>query len=81
MYNINISLNKPIIEAVKLSLEKRGYNNVSEYIRDLLRRDLFEEERRYAYDTAFLKELEREASNDLKRGRAKKVKTISDLLT
>ena len=80
MYNINISLNKPLIETLKHALDKKGYNNVSEYIRDLLRRDLFEEERRYPYDTALLNELAREAREDAKRGRLKKVKTVGDLL-
>lgn len=80
MNNVNISLNKTLITLLKGVVPKKGYNNVSEYIRDLLRRDLhLEEAHEYPYDRAFLEELEKEAKADLKKGRAKILKSMRDL--
>lgn len=79
MHNINISLNKTLLSLLKLTVPKKGYNNVSEYIRDLLRRDLrLEEYQNYPYDQALLKELGEEAKTDIKKGRVKKLKSIRD---
>ena len=82
MNNVNISLNKTLISIMKETITKKGYNNVSEYIRDLVRRDLhLEEPGGYPYDYAFLKELEHEATGDLKAGRVKELKTWNALTT
>lgn len=81
MNNVNISLNRTIITLLKDVVPKKGYNNVSEYVRDLLRRDLrLEEAHEYPYDREFLAELEKEAKADLKKGRIKALKSMRGLL-
>ncbi len=55
---INISLNIAIKTRLKSALQRKGYNNVSEYIRDLLRRDLeLEIHDSYQYDSGHLRQL------------------------
>lgn len=79
MHNINISLNKTLISLIKGTINQKGYNNVSEYVRDLVRRDLhLEEPGGYPYDYEFLKELEHESTADLKAGRIKELKAWSE---
>ena len=80
MNNINISLNKTLLSIMKETINKKGYSNVSEYIRDLVRRDLhLEEPSGYPYDYEFLKTLEHESAADLKVGRIKELKAWRDL--
>lgn len=81
MYTINITLNKVISVKMKESLKEKGFNNVSEYIRDLVRRDLhLEEHDRYPYDADFLRELSKEARADIAKKRIKKLSSREDLL-
>lgn len=82
MQTINISLNHAITGRLKDAIRHRGYNNISEYIRDLLRRDLnLEYHDDYHYDSEFLHELAREAKEDINKGRTKPLRTMNDLLT
>lgn len=75
MDTINITLNKVITSRMKETLKKKGYNNVSEYIRDLLRRDLnLEESDRYPYDLEYLARLEKEAKRAVS---SKKIRLLS----
>ncbi|MEK7618948.1 MAG: hypothetical protein AAB416_01745 [Patescibacteria group bacterium] len=81
MDTINITLNKAITVKMKQSLKQKGYNNVSEYIRDLLRRDLhLEEHDRYPYDLDFLEELSREAKTSQTQKRLRTLASKKDLL-
>ncbi|MBI4272949.1 hypothetical protein HY621_03805 [Candidatus Uhrbacteria bacterium] len=77
---INISLNTAIKTRLKGALQRKGYNNVSEYIRDLLRRDLeLEIHDRYQYDAEYLSQLAKEAKEDVKKKRIKKLHSLKDL--
>jgi|GEM_PF-2223431 len=81
MDTINISLNKAILIKMKSVLPKKGYNNISEYIRDLLRRDLgLSGKDFYAYDYGFLKELAEEANDAVKKKKIKQLVNVEDLL-
>lgn len=81
MDTINITLNKAITVKMKQSLKRKGYNNVSEYIRDLLRRDLhLEEHDHYPYDADLLKELSLEAQRNRSKKRLQKLTSKKDLL-
>ncbi len=80
MDTINISLNETITLRMKNVLKQKGYNNVSEYIRDLLRRDLnLESHDSYGYDISFLKELEKETKQVIVRKKMKRLTTLHDL--
>lgn len=80
MDTINISLNKAITVRMKSTLKQKGYNNISEYIRDLLRRDLYlEAHDSYHYDERFLEELNKEAKVVLKKKKTKQLTTLDDL--
>ena len=62
-------------------LKRKGYNNISEYIRDLLRRDLhLEEHDRYPYDVAFLKEIANESIRDRAGKKLRKLTSKKQLL-
>ena len=81
MNTINVSLNKTLMGLLKSSLPKRGYNNVSEYFRDLIRQDLhLVDSNQYPYDKKFLKELADEAQQDINKKRYKKVASLKELL-
>lgn len=78
---INISLNSAIKTRLKTVIQRKGYNNVSEYIRDLLRRDLLlESHDAYQYDSEYLAQLAKEANDDIKKKRVKKLQSLQDLL-
>lgn len=78
---INISLNSAIKTRLKTVIHRKGYNNVSEYIRDLLRRDLgLESHDTYHYDSEYLLQLAKEAREDVKKRRIKKLQSFEDLL-
>lgn len=80
MNTINISLNNVIATRMKDALKQKGYNNVSEYIRDLLRRDLhIESHDSYGYDMEFLKKLEQETRQAVKNKKVKKLTSLDDL--
>ncbi len=65
---INISLNSAIKTRLKSAIQRKGYNNVSEYIRDLLRRDLdLEICDNYPYDSTYLTQLAQEARRDVRK--------------
>ncbi len=79
---INISLNSAIKTRLKGALQRKGYNNVSEYIRDLLRRDLeLETHDSYQYDSEYLAQLAKEAKQDVKKKRIQKLQTSIDEIT
>lgn len=80
MQTINISLNTAITTRLKDAIARKGYNNISEYIRDLLRRDLnLEYHDDYQYDEAYLREIAQEAHEDVVAGRTKPLRSFSDL--
>ncbi|MBI2483943.1 hypothetical protein HYV71_02045 [Candidatus Uhrbacteria bacterium] len=80
MDTINISLNQAIKTKLKPVMKRKGYNNVSEYIRDLLRRDLnLEHHDSYQYDTPHLERLAKEAKNDVRQKKIKKLTSLADL--
>ena len=82
MYTINIALNKIIATRMKDVLKKKGYNNISEYIRDLLRRDLnIDQSIKDPYDTEFLMELQKEAESDIRKKKIRKLSSLSDLIS
>ena len=79
---INISLNTAIKTRLKSAIQRKGYNNVSEYIRDLLRRDLDLEIRdNYPYDSLCLTQLAQEAKRDVKKKRVQKLQTSTNEIT
>lgn len=81
MQTINISLNTAITTRLKEIISRKGYNNVSEYIRDLLRRDLnLEYHDDYRYDDTYLREIAEETKEDLARGRTQPLNSLNDLL-
>ncbi|MEK7648416.1 MAG: hypothetical protein AAB400_00675 [Patescibacteria group bacterium] len=81
MKTMNIVLNKAITSRLQNAVSKKGYNNISEYIRDLLRRDLNLESNDNAhYDEGFLKKISQEASSDIKNKKIKKLTSLNDLL-
>lgn len=81
MDTINITLNPAIVSKMKESLRRKGYNNISEYIRDLLRRDLhLEEHDRYPYDVDFLTEIADEAAQDRTKKHLRKLTSKKQLL-
>lgn len=81
MKTMNIVLNTAITSRLQSVLARKGYNNVSEYIRDLLRRDLhLEAHDDVSYDESFLKKLAQEAKCDIANKKIKKLSSINDLL-
>lgn len=81
MKTMNIVLNTAITSRLQPVLARKGYNNISEYIRDLLRRDLHLEAHDNAnYDELFLKKLAQEARRDIAKKKIKKLSSINDLL-
>ncbi len=84
MSNINVSLNKTLSDLIKIRIEKAGYSNVSEYIRDLLRHDLKlvhrENEDDYPYDYEYIKKLGKEAEEDYKAGRCIEASSVDEAL-
>ncbi len=77
---INISLNSAIKTRLKSAVQRKGYNNVSEYIRDLLRRDLaLEIHDSYQYDSEYLTQLAKEVKEDVKKKRIQKLHSLKDL--
>ena len=82
MQTINISLNTAITGRLKDAVRQKGYNNISEYIRDLLRRDLnLECHDDYTYDEAYLREIADGARKDLQMGRTKPLRSMKDILS
>ena len=82
MQAINISLNTAITTRLKSTIKHKGYNNVSEYIRDLLRRDLnLEYHDDYQYDEQYLRDLSKEAKEDVAAGRTVPLGSLKDLLS
>lgn len=79
MFTINISLNETLLTLLKKTIPHKGYNNISEYIRDLVRRDLRLEGANYPYDEEYLAALASEAAADVKAGRIKELKSWEEL--
>ncbi len=81
MKTMNIVLNTAITTRLQTVLARKGYNNISEYIRDLLRKDLnLEYNDSIPYDEAFLAKLAQEAKQDIKKRRIKKLSSMKDLM-
>ena len=84
MANINVSLNKTLSDLIKIKVEKAGYSNISEYIRDLLRHDLklvhHDEKDDYPYDYEYIKKLGKKAEKDYKAGKCIEAKSIDEAL-
>lgn len=82
MQTINISLNLAITTRLKSVIARKGYNNISEYIRDLLRRDLnLEYHDEYQYDENLLRELAQEGKEERVAGLTKPLNSMADLLS
>jgi len=83
MYNINVSLNKTLVNSMKSRITTSGYSNVSEYIRDLLRRDLKlvkDDIDDYPYDFDYINEVRDKALQEYAAGKCKKLTSLADLL-
>lgn len=82
--NINVSVNKTLINSIKARVETGGYSNVSEYIRDVLRNDLrlgTHESNEYPYDYEYIEKLGKETLEEYRRGETKTLTSIDDLLS
>lgn len=81
MNTINISLNTAIKSRLKTAIKRKGYNNVSEYIRDLLRRDLhLEHHDECQYDVKYLRALSKEAKENTRKKKIKKLESVEKLM-
>ena len=82
--NINVSLNKTLVDHIKARVAHGGYSNVSEYIRDVLRDDLklgTHEPDDYPYDYEYVEKLVQKALEEYNRGETKTLTSMDDLLS
>lgn len=81
MYNINISLNKPLMDSIKEEIVTKGYNNVSEFIRDALRHYLgiSHPPTSLDYDDELVEKAFQAAEKDYRAGRYRALQSVDDL--
>ncbi len=81
--NINVSLNKTLSQLINERIDKSGYSNISEYIRDLLRHDLHlvhDDSDNYPYDYEYIQRIGDEAMQEYRAGETKKLTSLKDLI-